>query len=352
MEGENAPILPLPAKLVAVFGVVAIGLFLLLGSASLTASKLAESSHGGGGSSIVSVARAEYDRGEADGTHNAGGQKYWSWSGFSSRVEWCVCFVEWCAGECGFVDSGLFPPRGTASCSSVISWFQAHPDKGTFHDNDGSYEPKAGDLALNGTAHIGIVEKGNGNKTFSTLEGNSPDRTGNWAYTCGGSGWTLFITPAYPAGASGSGALMDGVDFSMSETAFVREWGPRIDAFYDRYSQAAGTRVPLSGNGDAFARSAYRHKVDPRLSPAISINESGGGRVCWLKYGAYDAWGWAAYFPATNWPDAIEMHMEGLARGYGEFTDVNALAHKYAAGESEESIQAWARHLEEYMASM
>ena len=350
--GEGASTFPISAKAAALLAALLLPAMLSLGVAGAVAGGMAQAAAGAGGDQIVAVARAEYDRGEADGTHNAGGQKYWSWSGFGSRVEWCVCFVEWCAGQCGLVESGLFPPQGTASCSSVISWFQEHPEKGTFHDNDGSYEPKAGDLALNGTEHIGIVERGNGDKTFTTLEGNSPDKTSNWAYTCGGSGWTMFITPAYPAGAMGSGALMEGVDFTMTEAAFVREWGPRIDAFYERYNQAAGTAVPLSGYGDDFARSAYRHKVDPRLSPAISINESGGGRVCWQRYGAYDAWGWAADFPAANWPDAIEMHVEGLARGYSEFTDVGSLAHKYASGEPEENIQEWARHLEEYMASM
>ena len=32
---------------------------------------------------------------------NVGGQPYWNWYGFSSRVEWCACFVSWCANKCG-----------------------------------------------------------------------------------------------------------------------------------------------------------------------------------------------------------------------------------------------------------
>ena len=28
---------------------------------------------------------------------NVGGEPYWSWYGFGSRVEWCACFVSWCA---------------------------------------------------------------------------------------------------------------------------------------------------------------------------------------------------------------------------------------------------------------
>ena len=40
---------------------------------------------------------------------NVGGQPYWSWYGFSSRVEWCACFVSWCANECGYIDAGVIP---------------------------------------------------------------------------------------------------------------------------------------------------------------------------------------------------------------------------------------------------
>ena len=32
---------------------------------------------------------------------NVGGEPYWSWYGFGSRVEWCACFVSWCADPCG-----------------------------------------------------------------------------------------------------------------------------------------------------------------------------------------------------------------------------------------------------------
>ena len=38
-----------------------------------------------------------------------GGDPYWSWYGFSSRVEWCACFVSWCADQCGYIESGVIP---------------------------------------------------------------------------------------------------------------------------------------------------------------------------------------------------------------------------------------------------
>lgn len=48
--------------------------------------------YGTGNSDIVNVAISQIG--------NVGGEPYWSWYGFESRVEWCACFVSWCANEC------------------------------------------------------------------------------------------------------------------------------------------------------------------------------------------------------------------------------------------------------------
>ena len=40
---------------------------------------------------------------------NVGGEPYWSWYGFGSRVEWCTCFVSWCADQCGYIETGVIP---------------------------------------------------------------------------------------------------------------------------------------------------------------------------------------------------------------------------------------------------
>lgn len=45
---------------------------------------------------------------------NVGGQPYWSWYGFGSRVEWCACFVSWCANECGYIEDGIIPKYAVA----------------------------------------------------------------------------------------------------------------------------------------------------------------------------------------------------------------------------------------------
>ncbi len=65
---------------------------------------------------------------------NIGGEPYWSWYGFGSRVEWCACFVSWCADQCGYIDTGVCPKF--AGCGNGVQWFQ---ERGQWMD--GSDEP-------------------------------------------------------------------------------------------------------------------------------------------------------------------------------------------------------------------
>ena len=55
---------------------------------------------------------------------NVGGEPYWSWYGFGSRVEWCACFVSWCADQCGYIDTGICPKY--AGCVNGVDWFKDH----------------------------------------------------------------------------------------------------------------------------------------------------------------------------------------------------------------------------------
>ena len=54
---------------------------------------------------------------------NVGGEPYWSWYGFNSRVEWCACFVSWCFNECGYLDTGTAPKF--AGCVGGVEWFRS-----------------------------------------------------------------------------------------------------------------------------------------------------------------------------------------------------------------------------------
>lgn len=109
---------------------------------------------------------------------NIGGEPYWSWYGFGSRVEWCACFVSWCADQCGYIDTGVCPKF--AGCGNGVQWFQ---ERGQWLD--GSAEPvpgmiiffdwdnKGGSGPQDGEAdHVGIVQKVE-NGIIYTIEGNS-----------------------------------------------------------------------------------------------------------------------------------------------------------------------------------
>ena len=140
-----------------------------------------------GNQQIVSVAMGQLG--------NSGGQKFWSWYGFDSRVEWCACFVSWCADQSGYIQSGAIPKFSL--CSDGVRWFES---KGRFRD--ASYTPAAGDIVFfdwgnNGTIdHVGIVEGVSGG-TVNTIEGNSGDKVARRSYSIGSSNIYGYGVPAY-----------------------------------------------------------------------------------------------------------------------------------------------------------
>lgn len=111
---------------------------------------------------------------------NVGGEPYWSWHGFGSRVEWGTCFVSWCADQCGYIETGVIPKY--AGCVNGVNWFK---DRGQWADNDiepapgmiiffdwdnkGSSGPQDGE-----SDHTGIVERVEDGIVY-TVEGNSGD---------------------------------------------------------------------------------------------------------------------------------------------------------------------------------
>ena len=125
---------------------------------------------------------------------NVGGEPYWSWYGFTERVEWCACFVSWCANKCGYLDT--FIPK-FAGCSTGVQWFKARnqwadrtttPEPGmiVFFDWDRDGVPD----------HTGIVEKIENGYVY-TIEGNTSDSCRKRQYTVGYSYIFGYGIPAY-----------------------------------------------------------------------------------------------------------------------------------------------------------
>ncbi len=126
---------------------------------------------------------------------NVGGETYWRWYGFTEHVEWCACFVSWCANQCGYLDAGILPKF--CGCTDGVQWFQSRgqwagntitPVSGMiiFFDWDGNGVPD----------HTGIVDKSE-NGYIYTIEGNAADSCRRRQYTIGNSQIYGFGIPTY-----------------------------------------------------------------------------------------------------------------------------------------------------------
>ena len=129
-----------------------------------------------GNQAVVNIAKSQVG--------NVGGQPYWSWYGFPSRVEWCACFVSWCYGQVG-----LSEPRFAGCQSQGAAWFQSHGQWGARgYENIAPGDAIFFDWDLDGGAdHVGIVIGTDGSKVY-TVEGNSGDackiRSYSLTYEC------------------------------------------------------------------------------------------------------------------------------------------------------------------------
>ena len=136
---------------------------------------------------IVSVALSQVG--------NVGGEPYWSWYGFPSRVEWCACFVSWCANEAGYIESGIIPKF--AFCPTGAAWFQ---NRGQWAGRN--FTPTPGclifyDWESDGEIdHVGIVESCEGG-VIHTVEGNTGDACKKFTYLVGSSFIAGYGIPAY-----------------------------------------------------------------------------------------------------------------------------------------------------------
>ena len=140
--------------------------------------------------SLVSVAISQLGE--------VGGTPYWSWYGFESHVDWCACFVSWCANISGYVDNGVIPKFSL--CVNGVDWFRSHEQ---WLDN--TAVPEAGMLifydwekdGLDGNAdHVGIVQKVEDGLVYC-IEGNVEDAVQNVQHPVGWYEILGYGVPAY-----------------------------------------------------------------------------------------------------------------------------------------------------------
>lgn len=104
----------------------------------------------------------------SEGNHQ-GGEKYWRWYGFNSRVEWCAIFVSYVSEQVnGGLERFAYCPTGIANFKAKNQWFPRgiEPKSGMiiFFDWDGDHV----------SDHVGIVESYQDGVVY-TIEGNSGD---------------------------------------------------------------------------------------------------------------------------------------------------------------------------------
>lgn len=118
-----------------------------------------------GNSNVVDIALSQVG--------NVGGEPYWRWYGFNSRIEWCAVFVSWVYNQAGYLNTAI--PKFSTCHTQGVPWFKT---LGLWREN--GYIPKSGDVIFfdweqdGHTDHVGIVEKSDG-KNIYTVEGNSRD---------------------------------------------------------------------------------------------------------------------------------------------------------------------------------
>ena len=126
-----------------------------------------------GNGQLVTIAKSQLG--------NEGGEKFWSWWGFTERQEWCACFVSWGADQAGLIQKEAVPKFSV--CTDGVAWFQA---KGKWQS--GGSVPTPGTIIFfdwdhdGASDHVGIVESCDGT-TVHTIEGNSGDAVKQNNYT-------------------------------------------------------------------------------------------------------------------------------------------------------------------------
>ena len=126
-----------------------------------------------GNGQLVTIAKSQLG--------NEGGEKFWSWWGFTERQEWCACFVSWCADQAGLIQKEAVPKFSV--CTDGVAWFQA---KGKWQS--GGSVPTPGTIIFfdwdhdGASDHVGIVESCDGT-TVHTIEGNCGDAVKQNNYT-------------------------------------------------------------------------------------------------------------------------------------------------------------------------
>lgn len=211
---------------------------------------------GGSGQQLVSVAMGEIGQGEPTGNNDS---KYNVWFGMMKQP-WCAMFVSWCAEQCGYLESGLFPRA--AHSASFWNHVLDNPDKGSLYTpadvRSGAVTPVAGDILIispvnnqeassntvhaddsaSGTRHVCIVTGyDSSGGLIATIDGNSSDMVKENTYSIAPNSMDRniwgFVRPAYPsAGVEISGGIPHTVSGLDMDTDGSSDPADKDDPYY------------------------------------------------------------------------------------------------------------------------
>lgn len=198
---------------------------------------------------------------------NNGGQKFWSWYGFNYRVEWCACFVSWCANEVGVMDIKI--PKFSYTLNGV-NWFQ---QRNQYQGR--AYVPNKGDIIFfdwdgggTGKDHVGIVETVASGRVH-TIEGNSSDMVTRRSYSLGAAVISGYGVPSFVE--------------DIPEPPFIPEQiipvggiSVGTNVFYQQGKLTnSAEKIPgnaVGGTGNAWVKSYLPSKTSPYLLMKDGIN--------------------------------------------------------------------------------
>jgi len=73
-----------------------------------------------------------------------------------------------------------------------------------------------------------------------------------------------------------------------------------------------GRNAPLASQAEVIVEAGYLYGIEPEMIAAISVIESGGGKIL---FRSHNAWGWGSY-NWSSWEEAIHSYAQGLYMGY------------------------------------
>lgn len=221
--------------------------------------------------------------------------KYTEWYG-AGDVAWCVIFIVYCANECGYLDSGLFPRL--AWCDGIFDFFVNQQGFGycslaeCTQIGGSEYTAVPGDIVLyqcsDGTCtygHIGLVTAA-GDGFVDITQGNTADRVMTIRTTYSAYGNIIIHIP-YPDGPAPVFSYLTG-EMGMSSAAACGIMG-------NMYAESLMSSVRIEGDYSAeqLPSLEYTDNVDSgQISRGEFISANGYGLVQFtytpLKAALYD----------------------------------------------------------------